>query len=136
MIACSIALLNSESAGSMRSRGSTWRRVMCSPISANAQSTITIPGPVTAIGRSKTDSSIGRSAIGASGLHSRFFSNQFGRFGHRGGPAGRRDFGAFDFVVHAREFAGIEPDAAANRALVDLHLFQIGKPFAVEDLIR
>lgn len=42
-------------------------------------------------------------------------------FRHGRGPAGRRNFGAFDFAVNLAELAGVQPYAGTLRALVNFH---------------
>ena len=54
---------------------------------------------------------------------------------HRGDPAGRRDLGALDLLMDARELAFIQPEAAARRALIDLHQLLLREPAALQHLL-
>ena len=60
--------------------------------------------------------------------------NEFCGFGHGASPARWSDRGIVNFLVYLGELAGVEPDAAAVGALIDFDAFEVGEPFAVEDL--
>src|SRR5687767_5330223 len=55
-------------------------------------------------------------------------------FCHSDSPAGWSDGGASDFLINARKLAGIQPNAMALWALIDLDLSCVREPAAREHL--